>query len=127
MIGTDSTLSDAAIVLVVEDEPLQRLAALDLVESAGFRALAAADATEAISILEARDDIRLVFTDFAMPRGIDGMKLAAMIRERWPPIKVIIVSGYLDDPTAGFPDETIFFHKPYREDQIVEQIRHMLA
>lgn len=111
-----------AIVLVVEDEPLLRLAAIDLVENAGYTAIPASDATEAVRILEARTDIRVVFTDVDMPRGVDGMKLAAIIRDRWPPIKVIIVSGYLDDPGDRIPAETVFFSKPYREEEVVEAL-----
>lgn len=119
--------NDVAIVLVVEDEPLLRLAGIDLVEAAGFEALAASDATEAVAILESRDDIRIVFTDVDMPRGVDGMRLAAIIRDRWPPIKVIVVSGHIDDPGYLIPAETVFFAKPYREEQIVETIRQMLS
>ena len=68
-------------MLVVEDEPILRMTAVDMVEDAGFEALEAADATEAVQILETRLDIRIVFTDINMPRGIDGMKLAALIRK----------------------------------------------
>jgi CheY-like chemotaxis protein len=117
---------NAAIILVVEDEPLLRLAAVDLVEAAGFEAVAAADATQALAILESRNDIRVVFTDVDMPRGVDGMRLAAIIRDRWPPIKVIVVSGHIEDPGNQIPAETIFFAKPYREEQIVRAIRQML-
>ncbi|CUX36207.1 response regulator [Agrobacterium deltaense] len=115
-----------AIILVVEDEPLLRLAAVDLVEAAGYQAVAAADATEAVAILEERDDIRIVFTDVDMPRGLDGMRLAAIIRDRWPPIKVIVVSGHIQDPGDRIPAETVFFAKPYREEQIVETIKQLL-
>lgn len=117
---------DVAIILVVEDEPLLRLAGIDLVEAAGYEAVAASDATEAVAILESRDDIRIVFTDVDMPRGVDGMRLAAIIRDRWPPIKVIVVSGHTDDPGDVIPAETVFFSKPYREEQIVDTIRQML-
>jgi DNA-binding NtrC family response regulator len=116
-----------AIVLVVEDEPLLRLAAIDLVEAAGFEAVPAADATEAVEILEARTDIRVVITDVDMPRGVDGMKLAAIIRDRWPPIKVIIVSGRIDDPGNRIPAETVFFSKPYREEQIIDAVKRFMA
>ncbi|WP_283193694.1 response regulator [Rhizobium sp. AN80A] len=118
---------DVAIVLVVEDEPLLRLAGIDLIEAAGYEAVAASDATEAIAILESRDDIRVVFTDVDMPRGVDGMRLAAIIRDRWPPIKVIVVSGHIEDPGDMIPAETVFFSKPYREEQIVATIRQMLS
>ncbi|MFD1746653.1 response regulator [Rhizobium helianthi] len=124
-----SQINDAAphVILIVEDEPLQRFAAMDLIEDAGYVAVLAANATEAISILEARPDIRLVMTDVDMPNGIDGMRLAALIRDRWPPIKVIIISGHLADPGDQIPAETRFFSKPYREDRLLDTIRDMLG
>jgi CheY-like chemotaxis protein len=114
-------------VLVVEDEPLLRLAAVDLVEDAGFRAIDAANAAEAVSILESRTDIRVVLTDVDMPGSLDGIRLAALIRDRWPPIKVIIVSGYLRKPGDSLPKGTVFFAKPYREDQVADVIRAFIA
>ena len=56
------------------------------VRTAGFASIGAAGADEAIAILEARADIRLVFTDVQMPGTMDGVKLAHYIRSRWPPI-----------------------------------------
>lgn len=117
---------DVAIVLVVEDEPLLRLAGIDLVETAGYEAISASDAAEAVTILESRNDIRIVFTDVDMPRGVDGMRLAAIIRDRWPPIKVIVVSGHIDGPGDLIPADTVFFPKPYQEEEIVDAIRKML-
>ena len=80
-------LSDA-VVLVVEDNPVILMSALELVATAGFDGVGAASADEAIGILEARADIRLVFTDVEIPGTIDGVKLAHYIRERWPPGRV---------------------------------------
>lgn len=119
-------ITGAAVVLVVEDEPILRLAAVELMENAGFRVIAAADATEAVQILESRSDIRIVFTDVDMPRGVDGMRLTAIIRDRWPPIRIIIVSGYLDDPGDRIPAGTAFFAKPYREETIIAKMHEML-
>ena len=115
------------VVLVVEDEPLLRLAAIDMVEDAGFEALAAADATEAVGILESRLDIRIVFTDIDMPRGMDGMKLAACIRNRWPPIEIILTSGHLRPACEVLPARSVFFSKPYREREIVAAMRKFAA
>lgn len=126
MMSAQTKTPTPVVILVVEDEPLLRLAALDLVEMAGFEAIPAADATEAVKILESRDDIRVVMTDVDMPRGVDGMRLAAIIRDRWPPIKVIIVSGHVEDPGDSIPAETVFFSKPYREEQIIETIQTMV-
>jgi CheY-like chemotaxis protein len=116
-----------ATVLVVEDEPLLRIAGADMVEDAGFGVVEAANATEAVRILEARPDITLVFSDIDMPGGLDGVRLAAIIRNRWPPIEIILVSGHGNPETDDLPARTIFFPKPYREDEIVAAIRRLAA
>ena len=83
----------APAVLIVDDEPLVRLCAVETVEDAGFEVIEAANADEAIRILESRSDIHVVFTDVHMPGSMDGLKLAHAIRNRWPPIKIIVTSG----------------------------------
>ena len=80
-------------ILIVEDEALVRLCAVRMIEDAGFEVIEAANADEAIRILESRNDIRVVFTDIHMPGSIDGLKLAHAVRNRWPPIKIIVTSG----------------------------------
>lgn len=109
-------------VLVVEDEPILRMAALDMVEEAGFDPIGATDATDAIKILEMRPDIRIVFTDVDMPRGIDGLKLAAFIRERWPPIHIIITSGKMEVGRMKLPVDCVFFGKPYDEGRVIAEM-----
>ncbi len=117
----------SAIILVVEDEPLLRMAAIDMVESAGFTAMEAADATQAVEILQSRTDISIVFTDIDMPGGIDGLRLAAAIRNRWPPIHVIITSGHTKPPRGSLPSDMVFFSKPYRENEVVATMMRMAA
>ena len=109
---------DTPTVLVVEDEPLIRMAAVDLVHDAGLKALEAANADDAIQILEARKDIRIVFTDVDMPGTMDGLKLAHHIRKRWPPILLIIASGKSILDEADLPSDARFFPKPYEHDRI---------
>jgi CheY-like chemotaxis protein len=82
-----------AVVLVVEDEPLIRMNAVTTIENAGIGVLQAASADEAIAILEACPDVRVVFTDVQMPGSMDGLKLAHFVRDRWPPIMIIATSG----------------------------------
>src|SRR6201985_4029864 len=82
-------------VLVVEDEMILRMRAVDIVEDAGFCPVEAVNADEAISILESRLDISLLFTQIQMPGSIDGLKLAHAVHERWPSIKIILVSGQM--------------------------------
>ena len=89
---------------------------------AGFEALDASSASGAIRMLEARPDIRLVFTDAEMPGTMNGIGLAHYIRKRWPPVKLIVVS-----PRVSFPPGAKFFHKPYRETSIVEAMIGMFS
>ncbi|WP_292020146.1 MULTISPECIES: response regulator [unclassified Brevundimonas] len=105
------------LVLVVEDEPLLRLAAVEMVEDAGYVAVEAADAFEAVRILESRDDIRIVFTDIDMPGGMSGVTLAAAIRDRWPPIDIIMTSGAVVPADAMVPERGVFLAKPVSQRQ----------
>lgn len=81
------------VVLIVEDDFLIRMDAVDMIRAADFDVVEAAHADEAILILEDRPDITVVFTDVQMPGSMDGLKLAAAIRGRWPPIKIVATSG----------------------------------
>ena len=114
-------------MLVVEDEPMLRMMAVDMVEDAGFEAVEAADATQAVRILETRAYIRIVFTDIDMPRGMDGMTLAAAIRDRWPPIQIILTSGHFVERDVRMPPRSVFFAKPYVVEKVVEAMRRMAA
>ena len=114
-------------VLVVEDEPLLLMLASDIVEDAGFDVLTAANADEAIAILHTRSDIHIVFTDIDMPGSMDGLKLAAAIRDRWPPIEIIITSGKNVPAKAEMPARGHFFAKPYNADRVTEMLLRMAA
>jgi DNA-binding NtrC family response regulator len=114
-----------AIVLVVEDDAIQRWCAVSMVEDAGFDAIEAGNADEAVRILESRKDIRIVFTDINMPGSMDGMKLAACIRDRWPPVEVILTSGELGEKDVRLPARGLFFPKPYDPKAVSEAMRRM--
>ncbi|KEQ05286.1 response regulator [Pseudorhizobium pelagicum] len=116
-----------SVVLVVEDSPIIRMGAVELVLSAGYEALDACDADEAIRILELRDDIDLVFTDVQMPGTMDGIKLSHYIRDRWPPVKLIVASGAAILEESILPGGSRFFSKPYDELTITTAIAHLLA
>ena len=116
-----------AVVLIVEDEALIRLAAVMFVEDAGFEAIEAANADEAIVLLETRADIRIVFTDVDMPGSMDGIKLAAAVRKRWPPVEIIVTSGALEVGSDDLPERGVFFRKPYNEREIVAEMHRMAA
>jgi len=117
----------APVVLVVEDEWLLRLLAVELVEDVGFVALQAANADDAIVILEQRVDIALILTDVDMPGTMDGLKLAHAVRRRWPPIKIIIVSGKTHLSNADLPSDARFFSKPYSAPNMISELRSLVA
>lgn len=111
------------VVLIVEDEFLIRMDAVDMVKAAGFDIVEAENADEAILILEDRRDITVVFTDVQMPGSMDGLKLAAAIRGRWPPIKIIATSGLCNVGEEDLPSGSRFLPKPYNSGQIVGALR----
>lgn len=112
-------------VLIVEDEIIIRMDVADALETAGFYVLEAGSADEAIDILKDRHDIRVLFTDIDMPGSMDGLKLAAMVRDRWPPISIIITSGHRFMSDDQLPVSGRFFGKPYQPDQIIKAVIEM--
>src|ERR1700692_682955 len=95
-----------AVVLVVEDEMLLRMRAVDSVEDAGYISVEAVDADEAVAILESRSDIALLFTDIQMPGSMDGLGLAGSVHEGWAPLTLILVSGQLKLANADIPADS---------------------
>jgi CheY-like chemotaxis protein len=116
-----------AVVLVVEDEMLLRMRAVDMVEDAGYTSVEAVDADEAVVILESRSDIALVLTDIQMPGSMDGLKLAHLVHKRWPPIRIILVSGQLKLSTIDIPADSRFFGKPLEAGEMIAQLQKMIG
>jgi CheY-like chemotaxis protein len=115
------------VVLVVEDEMLLRMRAVDMVQDAGYISVEAADADEALAILEARSDIALLFTDIQMPGSMDGLQLARAVHERWPSIKIILVSGQLKLSSGDIPLDSRFFGKPLTSGEMAAEMRDMIG
>ena len=103
------------------------MAIVDELEGAGFEVFEAADAAKAIDILAATPRIQLMFTDVDMPGGTDGLKLAAAVRDRWPPIKIIVTSGHRKVDIDTLPVECRFMPKPYNPHVVVRFIREMVS
>jgi two-component sensor histidine kinase/DNA-binding NarL/FixJ family response regulator len=114
-------------VLVVEDEMVLRMRAVDIVEDAGFKAVEAINADEALSILELRSDISLLFSDIQMPGTMDGLKLAHAVHDRWPSIKIILVSGQVRPSEKDQPAESRFFGKPLEVNHMIAQLKEMVG
>ena len=120
-------LTEVANVLVVEDEMLLRMRAVDIVEDAGFCPVEAVNADEAISILESRSDISVLFTDIQMPGSMDGLKLAHAVHDRWPSIKIILVSGQMNPSDAERPADSRFFGKPLSVEKMIIELQAMVG
>jgi DNA-binding NtrC family response regulator len=116
-----------AVVLIVEDEMMLRMHAVDMVEDAGYTPIEASDAAEAVAILESRSDVALMCTDIQMPGSMDGVGLAQAVHVRWPSIKIIVVSGQLKPPSIELPPCSRFFDKPLEAGQMIAQMRNMIG
>jgi len=113
-------------VLVVEDEPLIRLCAAEIIEDAGYAIVEAADADAAMRILEQRSDIDCIFTDVDMPGSMDGLALAHTAHHRWPPIGIIVTSGKRLLSREQLPRGGRFLAKPYLDSDVVGMLAKMV-
>jgi two-component system, response regulator PdtaR len=114
-------------VLVVEDEYLIRMDTSSSLEAAGFIVYEAENAADAIRSLELHDEIRLIFTDINMPGSMDGLALAHYVRRRWPPVKIIVASGYLKIGDDDLPQGALFVEKPYYPKNIADKMNDLMA
>jgi CheY-like chemotaxis protein len=111
------------VVLIVEDEPALRLLAADVAEAAGLAYIEANDAEEAISYLENRSDIQVVFTDIHLRGSKSGLDLAAIVHDRWPSIGLVITSGWVIPHRQDLPARSFYFPKPYDIDKVVAALQ----
>lgn len=114
-------------ILVVEDEPLIRLGLVSVIEEAGYLVLDAPNADAAIKLLDADSEIRMVVTDVDMPGSMDGIKLAHFVRRRWPPVKLVVISGKIGVKPGELPEGAHFMAKPYQEAALVGLLRTMFS
>jgi CheY-like chemotaxis protein len=116
------------LILVVDDEPILRMNALEMIEDAGFEVLEADNADAALRLLEGfGSQVVALFTDIHMPGTMDGLQLTKIVHERWPHIMPVVTSGrdYLRD--QDIPDSGRFLRKPYRQSDLLGAIRQALA
>ncbi|MBR0955277.1 response regulator [Bradyrhizobium canariense] len=112
-------------VLVVEDEMFTRMDVVEMLRGAGFDILEANNADEAIQMLEQNSNIRLMFTDIDMPGSMNGLKLAAAVRDRWPPVGIIVTSGHFKIKAGDLPAGARFITKPYWPAQIIGAVHQL--
>lgn len=115
------------VVLVVEDEPLLMMNAVEMIADLGFEVLEARHAEEAIAIMEKRTDVHIVFSDVHMPGSMDGLKLAHYVRDRWPPVKIITTSGKARLAVEELPHGGRFLPKPYSAADLETALREIVA
>ena len=112
-----------ALILVVDDEVLERMGASDMFLDAGYRVLEAGDADEALRFFETNSDIRLLFTDVSMPGSMSGSDLAHQVAERWPSVGIILASGR--PRPHKLPLSMQFHDKPYQPAAVLRQAMEM--
>ena len=112
------------VILTVEDEFLISEYLQTILEAHGHKVVATFDADAAIGALEKTDDFQLVITDINMPGAMDGLRLAAAIRERWPSIHLVVVTGFIPPKRSELPSGSLFVPKPYGPRDILTAVAH---
>ena len=115
------------VILVVEDEALVRMLAVDVLEEAGFDVIEASTADYAVQVLDKREDIRVVFTDVDMPGRLNGFQLARHIEDHHHRVRVIIGSGKCRPGPDDVAPGTIFLQKPYPLETLVREVCRLAA
>ena len=115
------------VVLLVEDEPLLRLVASDLLIEAGRRVVEAANAAEALAVLEAGVGIEVLLADVDMPPGINGYELARQVHARWPVVEILMMSGRQWPADGDMPPGAAFLAKPCPNDALGSHVRSAAA
>ena len=114
----------ATCVLIVDDEPAVRALATDILSDAGFDTIAAADANQALHLLENdANNVDVLFTDVRMPGGMSGLDLARVAKRNWPGLRVIVTSGYF---AGDFPSAE-FLRKPWSASELVSRVAQAVA
>jgi CheY-like chemotaxis protein len=115
------------LVLVVEDETLIRMHSADMIRDLGFEVIEAENADAAVGLLETVPEIKVVFTDIQMPGSMDGLLLAAVIRDRWPPVALLVTSGKIRPPADDMPTGARFLQKPYSPFELKHELQTLTA
>jgi two-component system, response regulator PdtaR len=115
------------VVLLVEDEPLVRTVQVDILREAQFWVLEAQDADDAFEILKRRPDVKAVLTDVDMPGSLDGFEFARLVRQGWPEVGVLVISGKTAPGPGDLPPGAAFAPKPLRPAALVQQLEALMA
>lgn len=113
-------------VLVVEDEPLVRIAAANALVDRGIMAREAGNASEALQALDNHPQIGVVFTDINMPGEPNGLGLAEQVSVERPDVEIIVTSGARQLRDEDLPDDGVFLAKPYSAERLVQVVEQKL-
>jgi len=117
------------VILVVENDKRVRRAAVNLLRKEGYEVLEASTAMDALQLVEALPRLDLLFTDVALPDGVNGTELAEEVRHRRPETKILFTSGYTEDALlgGGTSEKLVqLLPKPYRKGQLADKVRDIL-
>ena len=115
------------VVLLVEDEPLVRLTQVDILREAEFWVVEAQDADEAFELLKSRSEIDAILTDVDMPGSMDGFEFARLVRQGWPEVAVLVISGKTGPGPGDLPPNATFLHKPIMPDDLIAALHDVMA
>lgn len=114
------------VVLIVEDEPIVRFYEYEVAEAAGFQTIMAANADDALRELEGAVPVDILLTDVSMPGSMDGIELANVVRDRWPHIRILIVSSHVDSMDGDGRTDLVYLHKPFTPAQLVAALHSVV-
>lgn len=115
----------ARAILIVEDEVFIRHDLMDFFEDRGFKAFEAEDGDEAIEMLAAHPEVRIVLTDIQMKGSMDGLRLARYVRDRYPPVLIAVISGAIRPSPTDLPERSFFVPKPFDPRHILAEIERL--
>ena len=115
------------VVLLVEDEPLVRLTQVDILKESEFWVVEAQDADEAFELLKTRPEIDAILTDVNMPGSMDGFEFARLVRQGWPEVAVLVISGKPGPGPGALPPTAMFLHKPIMPDDLIAALQEVMA
>jgi two-component system, response regulator PdtaR len=116
----------ASLFSLSRDEHLIKMDIVSSLEADGLMVFEAENAAEAIRCLELHREIILIFTDVNMPGSMDGLALAHYVHGRWPPVKIIVTSGYAKVRDDDLPRGAIFVEKPYPKN-LADKMNELMA
>jgi CheY-like chemotaxis protein len=114
------------VVLLVEDEFLVRQTLVDILREAEFWVVEAQDADEAFELLRSRTDVAVVVTDVNMPGSMNGFEFARLVRQGWPEVGVLAISGQADPGSNDLASNTTFLRKPFRPAALIKVLQEVI-